>query len=124
MKNPQAAAAEEKILGILLLHPEYLAEMKRKGTAPKPEDFFTEFGRRIYALMLSIERDYFDISTLGAALSIEEVDRLQKLQMSRSKLANNKIELVYELLDTLKNAKEKKELSLEEIIAKKRSGKK
>ena len=123
VKNPQAASAEEKILGILLLHPEYLYEMKKKGQAPKVEDFFTEFGKKVYGLMDSLEREYFDISALGSALSVEEIDRLQKLQMSRSKLANNKIELLYELLETLKNAKEKSELSLEEIIRRKRTQK-
>ncbi len=123
VKNPQAAACEEKILGILLLHPEYLYEMKKKDKAPGAEDFFTEFGRKIYGLMLEIDREFFDISALGSALSVEEIDRLQKLQMSRAKLANNKIELLYELLDTLKNAKEKSELSLEEIIRRKRNQK-
>ena len=87
------------------------------------EDFFTEFGKKVYGLMDSLEREYFDISALGSALSLEEIDRLQKLQMSRSKLANNKIELLYELLETLKNAKEKSELSLEEIIRRKRNQK-
>lgn len=123
VKNPQAASCEEKILGILLLHPEYLYEMKKKDKAPSVSDFFTEFGRKIYGLMLEIDREYFDISALGSALSLEEIDRLQKLQMSRAKLANNKIELLYELLDTLKNAKEKSKLSLEEIIRRKRNQK-
>ena len=124
VKNPQAASCEEKILGILLLHPEYLYEMKKKDKAPSAEDFFTEFGKKIYTLMFEIDREYFDISALGSALSVEEIDRLQKLQMSRTKLANNKIELLYELLETLKHAKEKSELSLEEIIRRKRDQKK
>lgn len=123
VKNPQAASCEEKILGILLLHPEYLYEMKKKDRAPIASDFFTEFGKKVYTLMYEIDREYFDISALGSALSVEEIDRLQKLQMSRTKLANNKIELLYELLDTLKNAKEKSELSLEEIIRRKRNQK-
>lgn len=124
VKNPQAASCEEKILGILLLHPEYLYEMKKKNQAPSAQDFFTEFGKKVYTLMYEIDREYFDISALGSALSIEEIDRLQKLQMSRTKLANNKIELLYELLETLKHAKEKNELSLEEVIRRKREQKK
>lgn len=124
VKNPQAASCEEKILGILLLHPEYLYEMKKKNEAPSTQDFFSEFGKKVYALMCEIDREYFDVSALGAALSIEEIDRLQKLQMSRAKLANNKIELLYELLETLKHAKGKSELSLEEIIRRKRDQKK
>ena len=123
VKNPQAASAEEKILGIFLLHPEYLYEMKKKGQAPSADDFFSEFGKKVYRLMQDLEREYFDISALGSALSVEEIDRLQKLQMSRAKLANNKIELLYELLETLKHAKKKSELSIEEIIRQKRNQK-
>ena len=98
--------------------------MKKKNKAPSAQDFFTEFGKKVYTLMYEIDREYFDISALGSALSIEEIDRLQKLQMSRTKLANNKIELLYELLETLKHAKEKNELSLEEVIRRKREQKK
>ena len=41
VKNPAAGAAEEEILGILLLHPEYYEEAKNKGKALTKEIFFT-----------------------------------------------------------------------------------
>ena len=55
VKNAKAARAEEAILGILLLRPEFAAEI-RKGKIPLSEDdFITEFGKRVFAALLSFE---------------------------------------------------------------------
>ena len=118
-KNPKAASAEEKILGILLLHPEYLRELERWNVLPSEDDFFTEFGKRIYRLMRSFDGE-FDISRLGEGLTVEEVDRLQKLRMSREALADNKLETLLEFIEALRASNDKNELSLEELIAQKR----
>ena len=81
VKNPRAASSEEKIIGILLLHPEYIEQMEKKGIAFSSDDFFTSFSKKIVALMLSFEGRPFDISSLGTELSVEETDRLTKLKM-------------------------------------------
>ncbi len=119
-KNPQAASAEEKIIGILLLHPEYVREMQKKGMPLTEDVFFTEFGRKVARAILSFEGASFELSSLGADMTVEENDRLQRLKMSRQQLANNKFELLAELFATLGDAKEKDSLSLEEIIRRKR----
>lgn len=121
-KNPRAGSAEEKILGILLLHPEYIREMHNRGIVLTEEDFFTEFGKKIYRLMTSVEGE-FDISTLGETLAVEEVDRLQSLRLRREELADNKIETMIGFIDVLRSVKDIKELSLEELIAQKRKKK-
>jgi len=118
-KNPKAASAEEQILGILLIHPEYLREMKNRNIVLLPEDFFTEFSRKIFTSMVSFESE-FDISLLGESLTVEEVDRLQKLRMHREELSDNKIETLTALIGVLKDSAGKKELTLEELIASKR----
>lgn len=120
IKNPQAAASEEKILGILLLHPEYLTKALRDKTAPPPEIFFTAFGRKIYERMLSFEGENFDISRLGESLTVEEVDRLTELKMRREALTDNTEALLYSLLEALRDATRKNELSTEELIRQKR----
>ncbi len=119
IKNPKAASAEEKILGILLLHPEYLRELEHRGVFLQEEEFFTEFGKKVYRLMRSHEGE-FDISCLGETLSVEEVDRLQSLRMSREALADNKIETLFEFIGVLRASVGKNEISLEELIAQKR----
>lgn len=119
VKNPKAASAEEKIIGILLLHPEYLRELEVRRFSFTEDEFFTEFGKKIYRLMRSHEGE-FDISSLGEALSVEEVDRLQSLRMSREALADNKIETLLEFIDILRASTGKNELSLEDLIAQKR----
>ena len=118
-KNLKAGAAEQRILGILLLHPEYMREMKNRGYSLTEDDFFTEFGKKIYRAMLSFEGE-FDISSLGESLAVEEIDRLQSLRMAREELADNKIETMFGFVDALREATAKKELSLEDLIASKR----
>ena len=118
-KNPKAASAEEKILGILLLHPEYLREMHNRSIVLTEEDFFTEFGKKIYRLMLLTEGE-FDLSSLGETLTVEEVDRLQSIRIAREALADNKIETLVAFIDALREAKGKNDLSLEDLIAQKR----
>lgn len=120
VKNPHAAAAEEKILGILLLHPEYLTKALREKTALPPEDFFTEFGRKVYERMLSFEGESYDISRLGESLTVEEVDRLTLLKMNREALTDNSEELLKSLTEALRQAVHKESLSLEELIRQKR----
>ncbi len=124
IKNPPAAAAEEKLLGILLLHPEYIGESEKAGKKPAPEEFFSEFGRKIYTRMLDFGGGYFDISALGETLSVEEVDRITSLKRSREMLADNRIELFWELFDRMREAMRKDSLTTEEIIRRKREGRK
>ena len=119
-KNPKAAAAEEKILGILLLYPEYIGELKRLDKLPDPDDLYSAFGKKVYGHMLERGGEAFDIFTLGEELTPEEMDRVVKLKMSREQLGGNGIEMIYELLATMKSAKDRKELTLDEILAQKR----
>lgn len=118
-KNPKAAYAEERILGILLLHPEYMREMKNRAIVLNEADFFTEFGKKIYRLMESFD-GVFDFFSLGESLTVEEIDRLQSLRMRREELADNKIETLISMITALRGAQENHDLSLEELIAQKR----
>ncbi len=124
IKNPKAAAAEERILGILLVHPEYIGEMKNRGIELAAEDFFTSFGKKVYSLMLGHGGGYFDVFALGEFLDTAEVDRISRLKMNREMLADNKIELLTELISTLKEANVKSQMSIDDIIKKKRNIKK
>ena len=119
IKNPKAASAEERILGILLLHPEYLREMQNRGIVLEVEDFFSDFSKKIYGLMKASESE-FTLSSLGEALTVEEIDRLQKLRLHREELSDNKIETLEEMIEKLRTSANQKELSLEELIAQKR----
>ena len=90
-RNPTAAAAEDVILGLLLLYPEHRKAVMAGDVHLSAEDFFTEFGRRVFELMSDMERgsDGFSFSALGAGLSPDEMGRLVWLQQDRQALQNN-----------------------------------
>ena len=53
-------------------------------------------------------------------MTVEEVDRLTELRMRREALTDNTEALLSSLLETLRGATRKKELSTEELIRQKR----
>lgn len=124
VKNPRAASSEEKIIGILLLHPEYIEQMEKKGIAFSSDDFFTSFSKKIVALMLSFEGRPFDISSLSTELSVEETDRLTKLKMDREKLTDNSLQLLTEIYGKMVEDVRRSEMTADEIIKKKREKRK
>lgn len=120
-KNLKATRAEEAIIGILLIHPEYLGELKNRGRALSADIFVTSFGKKVASLMIDeAERGEFDEASLGEWLTVDEMGRLSKLKLDRQTLSNNTIEIMLSCIDTLVDAAKKGELDLDEIIKKKR----
>ena len=102
VKNAKAARAEEAILGILLLRPEFAAEI-RKGKIPLSEDdFITEFGKRVFAALLSFE-GRSDIGILSETFTQDEISRIVKMQVDRNKLTKNDISVLQDHIRTLKS---------------------
>ena len=121
VKNPGAASAEESILGILLLHPELYSELERSGNSLTVDDFFTAFGKKVFAeLEPRLSDPAFEAGMLGEVLSVEEMDRLALLRQNRSKLQNNHLSVLADSISRLREATAKKDLSIEEILGKKR----
>lgn len=119
VKNPKAARAEETILGIFMLHPEYITELKKKDTLFSPSDFVTEFGRKAYMKMIDFEEG-FDELVLNESLTPEEMSRLTYLKVQRSTLTDNSIELLLECYRMLKSSSRSSDMDLHEIINAKR----
>lgn len=120
-KNLKAARAEEAIIGILLIHPEYIGELKNRGRELSADIFLTSFGRKVASLMIDeAKHGEFDESSLGEWLTVEEMGRLSKLKLDRQALSNNTVEILLSCIDTLLGAAKKDELDLNEIIKNKR----
>ena len=65
-KNVAAAKAEEAVLGMLLLYPEHREAVRTGKVALTADDFFTDFGRRIFTAIAENDRDgSFSTSVLG-----------------------------------------------------------
>ena len=105
IKNAKAARAEEAILGILLLRPEFMAEIKRGRILLAKEDFLTEFGKRVFMAFMSFD-GHFDIGMLSETFSQDEVSRIVKMQVDRSKLTKNDLAVLKDHIDTLKRESE------------------
>lgn len=90
-KDPAAAAAEEIILGLCLLFPEHRRLCATGEIGLCTEDFFTDFGRRVYTALVEAEQseDGFSFSALGERFSPDEMGRLVRLQQDRQHLQNN-----------------------------------
>ena len=102
VKNAKAARAEEAIIGILLLRPEFTAEIRRGKIALTEEDFMTEFGKRVFSVLTSFE-GHFDIGILSEIFSQDEVSRIVKMQVDRNKLTRNDLAVLQDHIQTLKS---------------------
>ena len=107
VKNARAARAEEAILGILLLRPELMAEIRKGRLALSPSDFVTEFGRRVFEAFLSLE-GHFDIGMLAETFTQDEISRIVKMQIDRAKLTKNDAAVLADHIKTLKSESEEK----------------
>ena len=108
MKNIHAAKTEEVILGLLLLYEDMRSAVKRKEVDLVPEDFFTEFGRRVFVAIIDAENSGgFDIGMLGERFTPDEMGRITKLKISREKLTQNSKAVLSESAAILRAEREK-----------------
>ncbi len=106
----QAAAAEETVIGLLLLYAEHRMSVQ-KGAVPLTSDaFITTFHRRAFEAIMSLESDDggFDFALLGEYFTPEEMGRLAKLEQKRRALSENGTAVLRGAMETLCAAKEKK----------------
>ena len=102
VKNAKAARAEEAIIGILLLRPEFTQEIRCEKIPLKAEHFMTEFGKRVFTEIMSCE-GHFDIGLLSERFTQDEVSRIVKMQVDRNKLTRNDLTVLLDHVRTLKN---------------------
>ena len=122
IKNVGAAGAEEAIIGILTMYPELIREAAGGGINLTPDDFVTDFNRRVYEKMAELGAG-FDVGLIADSFSQEEISRIVKCTVSRQGLTENGIGVVRECINKLREGKDKSNLTLEELIEKKRNKK-
>jgi DNA primase len=112
-KDPKAAAAEEAVIGLLLMFEEYRNAVE-KGEIPLSEaDFVTEFHRRVFA---SIMRRHASESGLHFELMGEEFDpdemgRIQKMEVTRRQLSQNGPEIFRSAVAVLRGIRQDRQAS-------------
>ena len=122
-KNVRAASAEESIISIILTYPELLKKVQN-GTYPlRAEDFFTQFGKKIFEKSLELyeESASFDYGMLGSEFTADEMGRITAIVLKRNNLSQNGEKELVDCIDVLKKEKNKQSASLADIINAKRN---
>ena len=106
--NIQAAAAEEAIIGLLLLYGEHRRAVTAGQVPVSGEDFVTAFHRRAFDCIMALEESDggFDFSLLGEYFSPEEMGRLARLEQSRRRLSENGTSVLRAAVETLARERE------------------
>jgi hypothetical protein len=110
-RNIQAAAAEEAILGLLLMYDEYRSAVVRGEPALTESDFTTDFGRRAFSAIVALQRTDggFLFELLGETFSPDEMGRLTRMEQKRRSLTENGISVLRSAIDTLKAGAQREE---------------
>ena len=90
------------ILGILLLRPEFIADVQKGRIALCADDFFTEFGKRVFNALISCET-HFELGMLSESFTQDEVSRIVKMQVDRDQLSKNDLSVLEDHIRTLKS---------------------
>lgn len=122
-KNVAANAAEEAILGMLLMYDEHREAVKNQRVEISSEDFFTALGKKIFEkiMELHVSDGGFSLDVMGQDFSADEMGRIQKLINQRECLADNGTRVLVSNVEALKKAKKKSDGGgLEDILKAKR----
>ena len=123
-QNPKAVAAEEAILGIMMLFPERVEEIASGKVMLNADDFVTSFNKRIFSALLALHSEgRHDVSALGAEFSQEEMGRIYEIQVKRNGLDSQSETVLADNIYALKNARAVTETDIDMIIRAKLSGK-
>ena len=106
IKDVQAASAEETILGLMLIYPEYRSAAADGSALVVPDDFFTAFGRRVFEEIIRLHSspDGYSAPVLEQSFTPDEVGRLQRMEQRRRSLAENGPSVFRTAIETLKDA--------------------
>lgn len=107
--NVRGAAAEDAIIGLLLLYGEHRRAVKEGTISLTGEDFITSFGRRAFQQIMALETEDggYDFSLLGQFFTPDEMGRLAKLEQNRRALSENGTAVLRAAVDTLREEKQR-----------------
>lgn len=127
--NIRAAAAEDTVLGLMLLYEEHRRAVREGAVSLTADDFVTAFNRRVFEAIMELENSDggFSTAVLGEQFDPDEMGRLAKLAQARRNLSENGqsvLKAAVRTLQDVKNAVTKDDAppedSLERLLEKKR----
>ncbi len=118
-KYVAANDCEENILAMMMIFDEYRHDVASGKTELRAEDFATSFGRRVFETLCLLENSEggYSKALLGQYFSVEEISRLEKIEIERRRLSRNDKEVFVSCIDALKKQKEEsKEMSGQDLL--------
>ena len=116
-QNPKAVAAEEAILGIMMLHPERAAKIRSGECDLSESDFVTGFNRRLFSSILKLnEEGKNDVGMLGNEYTDAEMSRIYEIQVKRNGLDSASEEVFSDNVAALRKAKASQITDIGEMI--------
>ncbi|MBQ9162543.1 MAG: DNA primase [Clostridia bacterium] len=103
----QAAAAENAIIGLLLMYEEHRLAVQRGTVELSEADFFTDFSRRAFVEIMKLQSSDggFMFSLLGESFSADEMGRLTRLEQARRALTENSTAVLRTSIEALRTEK-------------------
>ena len=110
IKNIQANAIEENILGLLLIYDEYRRGIISNKIALTADDFVTAFGKKVFSAIIEVAsaEGEFLYAMLGQYFTADEMGRLEKMRQNRLALTENGRDVLDASISALKEEREKK----------------
>ncbi len=106
IKNVKARAAEETVLGLMLMFEEFRSAVTAKKVELEAKDFFSEFHSRAFSEIIALEENgEYDFSLLGQFFSPEEMGRLEGLVQKRRELSENGADVFRQCAEVIRNEK-------------------
>ena len=105
----QANAAEELLLGLMLLYDDFRSESVLSSVGLSENDFRTAFHKRVFREILALRdtEEGFSFAALGESFSPEEMGRITRLAEKRRALTVNDVSLLREGVARLKREGER-----------------
>ena len=106
-KYIKANACEEALLGLMLIYDEFRRDAASGSAGVSAEDFVTEFGRRVFEALCELENseEGYSKAMLGQHFGIDEIGRIEKIEVDRMFLNKNDREVFENCIANLKEEK-------------------
>lgn len=90
-KYVAANDCEESILAMMMIFDEYRHGVVKGDIDLKSEDFVTSFGKKVFdtLCMLESSEDGYSKAVLGRYFELDEISRLEKIELERRRLSRN-----------------------------------
>ena len=107
-KNVKMSSAEEAIIGMLLQYDDHRAAVANGKIELTADDFFTDFGRRVFRSVMELEMSEggFSFSLLGESFNPDEMGRMIRYVTERKELSQNTLDVLRESVNTLKKERQ------------------